>query len=259
MLVTAPNCLFGRTASVCAGEGTGESRLSQVFTLPLARVALGLLQTAALHGLQARFWTGRCCAVGCPLAPVSPGSGALTSWLVTSPALCVFHYSPPDLKALKEASAQRRSTWDEQIRFLGLLALEDRAPQEAFTKWHLSLSLGSLCHREWGASAQNPDPLTEGPCWAGLAVNRCLCVQTQPAILSPSAASEASLLVLGEGQHRFIDVQGTEWTLCTSWENLTMSGRGCATGQPGHMARARVLSAGVPPGPSEGDSLLAIC
>lgn len=46
--------------------------------------------------------------MGFPLAPVSPGSGALTSWLVTSPALCVCDYSPPDLKALKEAPAQRQ-------------------------------------------------------------------------------------------------------------------------------------------------------
>lgn len=46
-------------------------------------------------------------------------------------------------------------------------------------------------------------------------------MRTQPGILSPSDASEESLLVLGEGQCCFIEVQGTEQTLCQSWEKLT--------------------------------------
>lgn len=94
------------------------------------------------------------------------------------------------------------------------------------------------------ARAQNPR--LKASCWARPAANKSLCAKTQPSILSSSAVSEESLLLLGEEQFLFIEVQSAEQMLCWSWEKLAEeekspphgSGRVGPAGPPDHMGRA---------------------
>lgn len=94
------------------------------------------------------------------------------------------------------------------------------------------------------AHAQNP--WLKASCWGRPVANKSLCAQTQLSLLSPSAVSEESLLLLGDEQFLFMEVQSSEQMLCRSWEKLAEeekslphgSGRVGLAGPPDHVWRA---------------------